>query len=357
MEKVNLAQLGYSDQIRNLIGVEFAPAELARVSAEHKERYQVISEDGNLQAEITGNIRYAAQSRTDFPAVGDWVKIARIDKDSAVILQIYPRYSFLERQAVGKQGEIQLIASNIDVAFIVQAVGHDFNLNRLERYLSICYAGKIEPMIVLTKTDLVKKEELENLQNQITARNAKVPLMLVSNITLEGFEQLREKMEPQLTYCFIGSSGVGKSTLINGLMEKDMLETKAISESTSKGRHTTTHRELLLLPNGSIVIDTPGMRELGITNQEGGLELTYDQIAELAENCRYSDCSHENEKGCAVIEAVEDGTLSEAIYGNYLKLKREQEHFSSTVYEKRLKGKEFGKMAREVVKARKKNKF
>ena len=357
MEKVNLAQLGYSDQIGSLIGEKIATNELARVSAEHKERYMVISEDGTLQAEITGNIRYAAQSRADFPAVGDWVKIARIDKDSAVILQIFPRYSFLERQAVGKYGEIQLIASNIDVAFIVQAVGHDFNLNRLERYLSICYSGKIEPMIVLTKTDLVKKEELENLQNQITARNAKVPLMLVSNITLEGFEQLRGKMEPHLTYCFIGSSGVGKSTLINSLLDKDLLETKEISNSTSKGRHTTTHRELLLLPNGSIVIDTPGMRELGMTNQEGGLEMTYDQIAELAENCRYSDCSHENEKGCAVIEAVEEGTLSEEMYSNYLKLKREQEHFSSTVYEKRQKGKEFGKMVKAFVKDRKKNKF
>ncbi|WP_340113946.1 ribosome small subunit-dependent GTPase A [Maribellus mangrovi] len=357
MGKNTLKQLGYSGQIKELIGEEIESAELARVSAEHKERYQIINEDGTLQAEITGNIRYAAQTRADFPAVGDWVKITRIDKDSAVILKVFPRYSFLERQAVGKQGEIQLIAANIDVAFIVQAVGHDFNLNRLERYLSICYAGKIEPVIVLTKIDLIEKEELEALQNQIKARNAKVPLFVVSNVTLDGLEQLREKMEPYETYCFIGSSGVGKSTLINCLLEDDMLETSQISDSTSKGRHTTTHRELIILPNESIVIDTPGMRELGITNQEGGLELTYDQIAELAENCRFNDCSHENEKGCAVLKAVEYGSLSEEMYNNYLKLKREQEHFSSTVHEKRQKGKEFGKMVKEVSRLRKNNKY
>lgn len=357
MEKLNLIQLGYSDKIKELIGEELEPVELARVSAEHKERYQIINEDGTLQAEITGNIRYAAQSRADFPAVGDWVKIARIDKDSAVILQVFPRFSMLARQAVGKQGEVQLIASNIDVAFIVQAVGHDFNLNRLERYLSICYAGKIEPVIVLTKIDLIEQDELGALQNQIKTRNAKIPLFLVSNVTHDGLEHLRENMESFKTFCFIGSSGVGKSTLINSLLEDDMLETNQISDSTSKGRHTTTHRELILLPNESIVIDTPGMRELGMTNQEGGLELTYDQIAELAENCRFSDCSHENEKGCAVIEAVEDGTLPEEMYNNFLKLKREQEHFTSTVHEKRKKGKEFGKMVKEVSRLRKNNKY
>ena len=352
-----MKNLGFSEKAAALIGNQVSDSELARILAEHKERYIVQSIQGTFQAEITGNMRFAAQARADFPAVGDWVKIVQMDEQSAVILEIFPRYSRLERQAVGKQGEAQLIATNIDFAFIVQSVGHDFNLNRLERYLSICYAGKIEPIIVLTKIDLIDEASVDVLKNQINLRLPKVPLLFLSTITMEGFDQLKNQMEAFKTYCFIGSSGVGKSSVINRLMENDVLETNAISESTQKGRHTTTHRELLVLPNQSIVIDTPGMRELGMTSQTEGIEKTYDNIGELAQNCRFIDCSHQHEKGCAVIEAVENGSLSEAVYENYLKLKREQEHFSTTIFEKRRKDKGFSKMAKAVVKDRKKNKF
>lgn len=350
-------KLGFSERTAALIKSECSPNELARVLAEHKERYIVQNSDGVFQAEITGNMRFAAETRADFPAVGDWVKIVKMDEQNAVILELIPRYSMLERQAVGKHGEAQLIAANIDYAFIVQAVGHDFNLNRLERYLSICYAGKIEPIIILTKIDLIDEKQLQELKSQIEKRLPKVPLLLLSNITMEGLDQLKKQMEAFKTYCFIGSSGVGKSSVINSLLENELLETRHISTSTQKGRHTTTHRELLVLPSESIVIDTPGMRELGMTSQTEGIEKTYDNIGELAQNCRFADCSHQNEKGCAVREAVENGSLPEDVYENYLKLMREQEHFSSTVFEKRRKGKEFSKMAKKVVKNRKKNKF
>ena len=352
-----MKELGFSEKTAALIKSEYNPNELARVLAEHKERYIVQSIDGVFQAEITGNMRFAAQTRADFPAVGDWVKIVKMDEQNAVILELIPRYSMLERQAVGKHGEAQLIAANIDYAFIVQAVGHDFNLNRLERYLSICYAGNIEPIIVLTKIDLIDEKQLQELKSQIEKRLPKVPLLLLSNITMEGFDGLKKHMAAFKTYCFIGSSGVGKSSVINRLLENELLETNHISESTQKGRHTTTHRELLVLPNQSIVIDTPGMRELGMANHTEGIDRTYNNIGQLAQNCRFADCSHLNEKGCAVTEAVENGSLPEDVYENYLKLKREQEHFSSTVFEKRRKGKEFSKMAKEVVKNRKKNKF
>ena len=352
-----MKELGYNSKISELIGENIDHAELARVIAEHKERYIIQNDEGIFNAEITGNMRFSARSRTDLPAVGDWVRLTKMDEQNAIILERYPRYSVLERKAVGKTGELQIIGANIDYAFIVMAVGRDFNLNRMERYLVTCRNGNIDPIVLLTKTDLVTELEKEELQSLISKRAPGVPVLAVSNETGQGYDALQDALKPYKTFCFIGSSGVGKSTVINRLRKSESILTGTISASTGKGKHTTTHRELMVLPNKSIVIDTPGMRELGMTNQEGGLELTYYQIAELAENCRFNDCSHENEKGCAVIGAVEAGTLSEEIYSNYLKMKREQEHFASTVHEKRQKGKEFGKMVKAVVKERKKNKF
>ena len=347
---------GFSEKMTGLIG-SVDSSELARVIIEHKERYIVQTEAGVYQAEITGNIRFSARSRADFPAVGDWVRITPMDAQNAIILEVFPRYSSLSRQAVGKQADIQIIASNIDVAFIVQSVGHDFNVNRLERYLAICYSGKIEPMILLTKIDLITQKEIDSLVEMIRKRLPNVKLIAISSESGTGYTTLKEAMQANVTYCFVGSSGVGKSTIINHLSNEEKLTTSAISTSTQKGRHTTTHRELFILENGSIVIDTPGMRELGMTDESSGIELTYDQITELSNSCRYDDCSHTGEKGCAVLAAVENGELSEETYQNYLKLKREQQHFSSTIHEKRQKGKEFGKMVKAVMKEHKKNKY
>ncbi len=353
-----MKKLGFTDRIAAIIKEQnISESELARVIAEHKERYTIQSDKGIFSAEIVGNMRFSAQSRTDFPAVGDWVRFTPMDHENAIILEILPRHSLLQRRAVSKNTETQVIASNLDKVFIVQAVGHDYNLSRIERYLVLCNSAKIEHVVVLTKTDLISTAETKSLVEKLKNRIQNVPVICLSNETQDGFDDVQKNMSPHLTYCFIGSSGVGKSTLINRLMKKNELKTNSISSTTNKGKHTTSQRELVILPNQSIVIDTPGMREVGITESIEGIDSTYDQIMELSNQCRYHDCTHTNEAECKVLEAVEDGTLSQDIFENYHKLKREQIHFSASIHEKRKKGKEFGKMVREVVKQRKRLKY
>ncbi|MDF9798166.1 ribosome biogenesis GTPase [Catalinimonas alkaloidigena] len=355
---MELEGLGYEGKIATLITADaWEGFELARVIVEHKERYIVQTVQGTYHAEITGNLRFSASSRRDFPAVGDWVKVTPMDENSAVILEVFPRTSLLERQAVGKHGETQIIATNIDVAFIVQAVGHDYNLKRIERYMAICHASDIKPLIILTKIDLVQEEEVEKLVGQIKERIKHIQVIPLSNETQKGFDQLHAVMYPHKTYCFLGSSGVGKSTIINHLCGQEVLKTSLISSSTNKGRHTTSHRELMVLPNKSIVIDTPGMREVGMTDQAEGIEMTYDEIVELAEQCKFNDCTHTHEVGCAVLEAVNAGEISQDAYDNYLKLKREQSHFSSTLKEKRQKSKEQGKLYKAIQAEKRKHKY
>jgi ribosome biogenesis GTPase len=353
-----LKHLGFEGEICDLIPLEnLDENELARVVVEHKERYVVQTITGAFNAEIMGTLRFSARSREDFPAVGDWVKITMMDENSAIILEIFPRTTMLQRQAVGKLGEIQIIATNIDFGFIVQSVGHDFNLKRMERYLAICYASNIEPIILLTKIDLAEKDEAVTIISQIEDRIKDVAVIALSNETKEGLDELKSLMKPCKSYCFLGSSGVGKTTIVNHLKGEAVLKTSAISDSTSKGRHTTSHRELILLPNESIVIDTPGMRELGMTDQVEGIEMTYEDIVAFSKECKYLDCSHTNEAGCAVIEAVEQEDIPQEMYQNYLKLMREQEHFSSTASEKKKKDKDFGKMVKHVKKVRKDMKY
>ncbi len=352
-----MKDFGFSEKVKERIPADINEVELGRVIVEHKERYVLQSSEGIFNAEITGNLRFTAESRADFPAVGDWVRFMKMDDENAIIIELFPRYSVLERQAVGKTGETQIIASNIDCAFLVQAVGHDFNLKRLERYLTLCNSAKIAPVIVLTKIDLIAKSEVKTFVDQIEERIKNIPILTISSETQAGYSELEAIMKAHLTYCFIGSSGVGKSTIVNQLKNKEVLKTRAISSSTNKGRHTTSHRELFVLPNGSIIIDTPGMREVGVTDESQGIEITYEQISELAQQCKFGNCTHTNETGCAVLDAIETGNLSEDVYENYQKLKREQEHFSSTVYEKRQRDKDFGKMIKAVLNQKKRNKY
>lgn len=355
---MNLEDFGYNS-IKPIIDnrKELADFELGRVIAEHKERYLVGTAKGEVDAEITGNMRYSANDREDFPAVGDWVTLMPYDPDFAIINEVLPRFSVLKRQAVGRYGETQVIGANIDYALIMQSVDRDFNMNRLERYLTICYSSKVDPIAILTKSDLINIEGLNSLIAQIKKRFKSLVVIAISNQTRNGYEELSGIFEKGKTYCMLGSSGVGKSTLLNNLSGRDVMKTDHISKSTNKGRHVSSHRELTVLKDGGILIDNPGMREVGIVAEETGMETTYDKIAEHSQNCQFKDCTHTNEAGCAVIEAVENGDIEKSHYQNYLKLEKEKEHFELSVREKRKKDKDFGKMLKNFKKDQKNNKY
>jgi ribosome biogenesis GTPase len=355
---ITLEDLGYDnilDQFRKEKGLD--GYDIGRITAEHKERYIVRTARGEFDAEVTGNIRHTAKDRSDFPAVGDWVAVTVYDDNLAIIYGILPRRSLLERQAVGKFGEKQVIAANIDYAFIVQSVERDFNINRIERYLAISYSAKTEPVIVLSKTDLISEDELCGILEKLNARIKNIEIIPVSNSTKKGLDKLELLLIKGMTYCFLGSSGVGKSTLINNLAGKEIMRTREISESTKKGKHTTEHRELFVLEQGGILIDNPGMREVGIAEASAGLEITFDLITKLSGDCKFADCTHTNETGCVVIEAVNNGEIDKASYNNFLKMEREKVRFQESVAEKRKKDKAFGKICREGAKLRKRNKY
>lgn len=331
--------------------------ETGRVIAEHKERYIVKTDKGEYEAEVTGNIRFTAKGREDFPAVGDWVALTTYDADYAIIHKIFPRFSVIKRQAVGQFGEIQIIATNIDYAFVVQAVDRDFNINRLERYLTICHSSKVSPIIILSKIDLINDHQIAEILELIKVRIKNVPVIAISNMFQDGYDAIKAIIEKGKTYCMLGSSGVGKSTLLNNLSGKTVMRTDTISQSTNKGRHVTSHRELIILENGGILIDNPGMREVGIADSTSGLEITFDLIVSLSQNCKFKDCTHTREIGCSVLEAVEKGEINKASYENFLKMEKEKVHFESTVEEKRKKDKEFGKFLKNYKKEIKRNKY
>lgn len=354
---MTLEALGYSDELEHYRQEHHLDAfDVGRVVAEHKERYAVRTAEGEFDAELIGNLRFSARERADFPAVGDWVAIQAYDERKALIHAVFPRKNRIERRAVGKHGEEQIIAANIDYAFIVQAVGWDFNINRIERYLAICNVANVAPIILLNKIDLIGEPELNTLVESVRARAGEAPVIPISNETRQGYPELNEWIQPGKTYCLLGSSGVGKSTLINNLSGRELMKTNAISESTQKGRHVTSHRELAVLPGGGILIDNPGMREVGLTDSAGGLEMAFSAIAELAEDCKFKDCTHTKEPGCAVLAAVESGDLDEKALDNFLKMEREQEHYGATVAERRRKDKAFGKMAKNIIKHKRKDK-
>ncbi len=354
---MKLEDLGYNDLLEKArIESGLSGFEIGRIVSEHKERYVVKTEKGEFEAEITGNLRFSAQRREDFPAVGDWVSLTVYDDGFSVIHKIIPRVSVISRQAVGQFGEIQIIATNIDYALLVQAADRDFNINRLERYLTICNASRVSPIIILTKIDLIDEDQTSAIVEHIKTRIKNVPVIALSNASQDGYDAMHALIEKGKTYCMLGSSGAGKSTLTNNLSGKDMMRTDTISLSTQKGRHVTSHRELVVLENGGILIDNPGMREVGIADSASGLEITFDTIVELSAQCRFKDCTHTNETGCAVLEAVENGQIDKASYHNYLKMEREKAHFETSIAEKRKKDKEFGKIMKNYKKDMKLNK-
>jgi ribosome biogenesis GTPase len=348
---MKLEDLGYNDKLDNLrIENNLNGFEIGRVISEHKERYIVQTGNGEFEAEITGNMRFSAKGREHFPAVGDWVALTIYDNNFSIIHKILPRFSTISRQAVGQFGEIQIIATNIDCALLVQSVDRDFNINRLERYLTICYSSKVNPIVVLTKTDLINEQVKAEIIESINMRLNDIQVFAISNETLDGYDALKLKIEKGKTYCLLGSSGVGKSTLLNQLSGRTTMKTDAISQSTGKGRHITSHRELIVIENGGILIDNPGMREVGIVDTANGLETTFDRIIGISKKCRFIDCRHISETGCMVLEALARGEIDESSYANFLKMEREKSHFESSVYERRKKDKDFGKMLKNYKK-------
>ncbi len=324
---------------------------IARVTSVHRDSYTVRNERGEVPAEVTGKLRFSAESAMDLPCVGDWVAAQYHNADTfAIIHGLLSRRTFLRRKVAGQRVDYQMIAANIDVAFIVQSCDRDFNLRRLERYLVMVNEGGIEPALLLSKSDLVSPSVLEHRVALVRDAGIGCGVLAFSNTTGSGMEQVREAFEARETYCLLGSSGVGKTTLLNHLIGRNDFETGAVREKDGKGRHVTARRQLVVLDRGAMVIDTPGMRELGNIGTDDGIAESFPKIRELSEQCRFADCTHTKEVGCAVLMAVERGDLSEGRYRSYLKLMKESDYYQMSYLEKRRKDRAFGKFIKSAKK-------
>jgi ribosome biogenesis GTPase / thiamine phosphate phosphatase len=325
---LNLKSLGWNQTFEEAFK-EYDNQKLVpgRISVEHKGLYDVLTEHGELLGEITGKIRFNAKGRHDYPAVGDWVAVSAVPQEGkAYIHGILPRKSKFSRKAAGLTTEEQIVATNVDTVFLVNALNQDFNLRRLERYLLMAWESGAAPVIVLSKADLC--DDIQNYIDEVETIAFGVPTFAVSAENGMGLDGLSSYIKEGETVALLGSSGVGKSTLANKLFGQEVLKTNDIREEDGKGKHTTTHRELLVLENGGILIDTPGMRELQLWEGDNSLSHSFQDIDTFAEQCRFRDCTHNNEPGCGVQTAIENGALDEDRYNSFLKLQRELAYFA-----------------------------
>ncbi|HEX3290166.1 MAG TPA: ribosome small subunit-dependent GTPase A [Gaiella sp.] len=318
----DLTTLGWDDALAE----QFAPYATeglipGRVAVQHRGAYDVVTEPGELRCDVAGRLYDESRSPADLPAVGDWVAVAaRAEEDAGTIQAVLPRRTKFSRKTAWQAAEEQVLAANVDVVFIVTSLNEDLSLRRLERYLILARESGAEPVVLLTKSDL--SDDPSAALAAVGSVAADVPVHALSSTTGEGLDAVRSHLRPGVTAALLGSSGVGKSTLVNTLAGEELLATQELRDD-GQGRHTTTRRELVQLPGGALVIDTPGMRELQLWIADEALEETFDDVTSLFEHCRFSDCSHESEPGCAVKAALADGTLPPERWTSYLKLEAE----------------------------------
>jgi len=352
---MNLNHFGYNSffesHFKEYSGNGYVPG---RVAVQNKSNYLVYSEHGELTAEVSGKFMFDADAKEDYPAVGDWVVMRPLlDEQKGIIDAVLPRRTAFSRKEAGGKTEKQVLASNIDTVFIMTSLNHDFNLRRVERYLVLANESEINPVIVLSKSDLC--EDVQDKVNEVKGVAKSVSVHAVSSVMHEGIDSLKPYFAGGSTIAVLGSSGVGKSTFINVLLGDNELKTMEVSSYKDKGHHATTRRELIVIPGGGLVIDTPGMRELQLWEGEGGLESLFDDIEELASKCKFSDCKHKSEPGCAVRRAIKRGELDEERYNSYMKMGREIKYFENrkdhlaSIQEKK-RWKKISKMAKEYTK-------
>jgi ribosome biogenesis GTPase len=323
---------------------------VARVSAVDRGSFIVMNERSEIPAELAGKFYFNVDSPVDLPCVGDWVTVQyHSDETAAIIHEVFPRKTFLRRRSAGENVDFQMIAANIDTAFVVQSCHFDFNLRRMDRYLVMAADGGVKPIVVLSKTDLISSGELDQRLEAIRQTGITARVIALSNVTGIGIDEFQQVLVPGQTYCLLGSSGVGKTTLINRLLGRDAYETRGVS-ATGEGTHTTARRQLIVFNRGAMLVDTPGMRELGLLGAGDGLNQGFEDIRELSASCRYSDCSHTQEPDCAVQAAIASGELSEERYFSYMKLKQESDYHEMSYVDKRKKDKAFGRFIKSAMK-------
>lgn len=345
---IDIKRYGFSEVFSDDI-LQDNQLEPARVLSQEKGFYRIITGKGEKLAEISGKFRFQITASSEYPAVGDFVMVNWNESGkSAIIESLLPRKSAFIRKAAGEAQQEQVVAANIDIVFLCMALNNDFNLRRLERYISIAWDSGAMPVVVLTKSDLC--DNLENKLSEVSSVAFGVDVLVTTATEENGYKELLPFISEGKTIAFIGSSGVGKSTLINRLLDKEHLKTNGI-RNDDKGRHTTTRRELFLLLSGGMVIDTPGMRELGMWDNNTGIERTFKDIEELASQCKFRNCTHTNEPGCAIQKALETGELQMGRWQSYQRLKAENDYIEdkeSYMIAKAKREKEIAKLVRKM---------
>jgi ribosome biogenesis GTPase len=324
---------------------------VARITRVDRDRYLVRNEVNEVQAELTGRMLFGAESSQALPCVGDWVLVQyHNDGAFAIIHDLLPRKTFLRRKSAGKDVDYQMIASNIDHGLIVQSCSDRLNLRSIERYLVMVIEGHIEPVILLSKSDLVDAEDLEKRISEITLAHSNARVVPFSSVAPGGLDVLQQFLRRGKTCCLLGPSGVGKTTLVNSLLGREAFETNPVREKDGRGIHTTSRRQLIVLENGALLVDTPGLRELGMIAVGESIDESFADIHGLSESCRFNDCTHTTEVGCAVLQAVENGDVSADRYQSYIKLKKESDFHQLSYFERRKKDKQFGRMIKTAMK-------